>query len=89
MHTIFPQNALMTRTTGALKFVSSATAKGLATAAVVLTVRYDIYKQINRWLNDEISGKRCAKNIIDSVGGFGGGWGGGVGRQSELKFTLE
>eukprot|EP00794_Sanderia_malayensis_P004974 gene4974-5622_t len=45
-------------------------------ASVYLT--WEAYKNIRRWWNGEISGKRCAKCIIDSIAAVGAGVAGGV-----------
>ena len=39
------------------------------TSVTLLTtiLSYDIYSNIQRWWDEEISGKRCSKNIIDSI----------------------
>ncbi|CAL8112379.1 unnamed protein product [Orchesella dallaii] len=45
-------------------------------AAVFLT--WECYKNMKRWWRKEISGKRCAKNCIDSLSQIGAGMVGGV-----------
>ena len=45
-------------------------------AAVYLT--YDAIVNIKRWWSGEISGKRCIKNVLDSVFAVGAGMAGGV-----------
>ena len=37
------------------------------------------FRNIKRWWRGEISGKRCAKNLLDAAGGILGGVGGGYG----------
>lgn len=48
---------------------------GVTLAAVYLT--REIYHNMTRWWNGEISGARCAKNVIDSFAGVAAGFGGG------------
>jgi hypothetical protein len=44
--------------------------------AVYLTI--EAWNNLKLWYNGEISGKRCAKSIIDSLAGAVGGYGGGM-----------
>jgi hypothetical protein len=44
--------------------------------AVYLTI--EAWNNLKLWWRGEISGKRCAKNIIDSLAGVAGGYGGGI-----------
>lgn len=45
--------------------------------AIQLT--YEAIKNLKQWWNGEISGKRCAKNLIDATFTVGAGVGGGIG----------
>ena len=54
---------------------------GGAVVMVVLSAVYLSYQAVSnlrQWWRGEISGARCAKNIIDSLGSMAGGVGGGV-----------
>ncbi|XP_018914281.2 uncharacterized protein [Bemisia tabaci] len=44
----------------------------------IATIAYDVLRNIRRWWHGEISGKRCCKNIVDSVLSLVGGLGGGL-----------
>jgi len=46
-------------------------------ALIATTLAFDVIRNIRRWLNGEISGKRCLKNVIDCLVGVGAGVGGG------------
>jgi hypothetical protein len=45
---------------------------------VAVQLSWEALKSIRSWWNGEISGKRCAKQIIDASAGILGGYGGGV-----------
>jgi hypothetical protein len=64
-------NLLRVMRSPALKMVS------VGLLAVYLT--YEAWNNIKLWWRGEISGKRCAKSIIDSLAGAAGGIGGGIG----------
>lgn len=53
--------------------------RGNLVAAALDTVYLTVtaIKSLYKWYTGEISGKRCAKEIIDSVGSLGGGFAGG------------
>lgn len=44
-----------------------------------IQLAYDVYKNIRLWWSGKISGKRCAKNVIDCGVGIAGGAAGGYG----------
>jgi hypothetical protein len=52
-------------------------AKTYVLDAVFMT--YDVYVNINRWFHGEITGKRCAKNVIDKLFSTAVGVGAGIG----------
>ena len=54
-------------------------AAALTIGTILVAVTSDIHTEMNRWWYKEISGKRCAKNIIDNMAATAGGWGGGYG----------
>ena len=49
---------------------------GVTLAAVYLS--YEIYHDIRRWWKGGISGKRCAKNVIDGIASKAAGAGGAI-----------
>uniref|UniRef100_A0A914PNM5 J domain-containing protein n=1 Tax=Panagrolaimus davidi TaxID=227884 RepID=A0A914PNM5_9BILA len=58
---------MATKTSRSLPYV-------LSTAYLLYEIGTNIYK----WHHNEISGKRCAKNVIDAAGALAGGIGGGA-----------
>lgn len=58
--------------------VSKVGGKLVVVALTIGTIAYDVLRNIRRWWHGEISGKRCCKNIVDSVLSMVGGLGGGV-----------
>lgn len=47
-------------------------------ALCALQLTYEAIKNIRQWYNGEISGKRCAKNLIDTTFTIAAGVGGGA-----------
>lgn len=43
-----------------------------------INLTFEAWNNLKLWWRGEISGKRCAKNIIDSLAGIAGGYGGGI-----------
>ncbi|CAG0895506.1 unnamed protein product [Cyprideis torosa] len=59
---------------------------GIGLAAVYLT--WEALKSIYHWCTGEISGKRCVKNILDSVSSVSAGVGGGLGGAALAGFVV-
>lgn len=70
--------AIRCSTTSALTIVNRF-GKLVPVSIIGIQMSYEIYCNIRMWWHDEISGKRCAKNIIDSGIGIASGVAGGVG----------
>lgn len=58
--------------TRAMAKISKGGGKVAAAALVVLYLSLEAYQSIKKWWNNEITGKRCAKNIVDALGSAGG-----------------
>jgi hypothetical protein len=53
--------------------------KQLGNVFIVVTVYKDVFLNIGRWMNGEITGQRCLKSIIDCATALAGSTGGAVG----------
>ncbi|CAF1531489.1 unnamed protein product [Didymodactylos carnosus] len=72
-----PQGALTRLTRGAIKFSDRAGYLAHVTIVSVL-LSWEALQSISLWWKGEISGQRCAKNIIDAASTVAGGVGGGA-----------
>jgi hypothetical protein len=61
-----------------LKVTKSTSGKLVSVGLVAVYLTIEAWNQLQLWWNGEITGKRCAKNIIDSFAGLAAGYGGGV-----------
>jgi hypothetical protein len=61
-----------------LKVTKSTSGKLVSVGLVAVYLTIEAWNQLKLWWNGEITGIRCAKNIIDSFAGIAAGVGGGV-----------
>ena len=62
----------------ALSLTRSASGKLVGVTLAVIYLSYEIYQDICRWWKGEISGVRCAKNVIDGIASMAAGVGAGL-----------
>lgn len=61
----------------ALQLAKSTSGKLVTVGLVAVYLSYEVMQSLHRWWKGEITGVRCAKNIIDSCVGLAAGVGGG------------
>ena len=77
---VITTGAASASTSGALvAYVGAKTGALVSVALASVYLAYDAIRSIRSWFKGEISGARCAKNIIDSVGTTACSVGGGIG----------
>ena len=71
-------STVMTAVDDVVNLVDKAGGTVVMVALVAVYLTYSAYVNIRRWWRDEISGKRCIKNLLDTTFTIGAGIAGGV-----------
>jgi hypothetical protein len=77
-NTVGESSVIAISTSQALTRAQAMAGKVVPVVIVAVQLSYEALKSISSWWKGEISGKRCAKQIIDASAGILGGFGGGA-----------